>query len=190
MKWGTWMIGAALLAASPVAAQAPDHHAVMAEQVEAMAPFAWMDGHWRGTASQVGPGGPIELVQTERVGPFLEGSVKVVEGRGYDPDTGKVEFNALGVVHYDTATKAYTLNAVANGQRGTFPIELRENGFDWFIERGPAKIRYETRLEEGRWHETGFVAMPGREEMKFFEMTLERIADSDWPVAGTLPMAD
>ena len=165
----------------------PDHHAVMAAQTDAMKPFAWLDGQWRGTAWSQTLGGRITLTQTERVGPFLGGSVKVVEGRGYDPKTGGTEFNAIGVIHYDPDLKAYTLNAVANGQRGTFPIVLKDNGFDWFIERGPVKIRYETRRKGAQWHETGFMALGDRPETKFFEMTLDRIGASDWPATTPVP---
>lgn len=191
MKTLLLAFAASLAVSTPaMAQQAPDHHAIMAAQAEAMQPFDWMVGKWRGHAWQMGPGGRIELIQTERVGPFLAGSVRVVEGRGYDPATGKTEFNALGVINYDLAAKTYTLSASANGQKGDFPIELREGGFDWFIDRGPVKLRYEARLEDGKWHETGYLSMPGRDEVKFFEMTLERIGDSDWPMAGTVGMAD
>lgn len=185
------VVAAALAMASPaMAQQRPDHHEVMAAQAEAMAPFAWMTGKWRGNATQQGQEGAIELIQTERVGPMLSGSVMVVEGRGYDPATGEVQFNALGIISYDPATQSYGFDAHANGERGQFVIELVQGGFNWFIKRGPAKIRYEVRPTDGRWIETGFIAMAGREEMQFYHMELDRIRDDEWPLAGYVPMED
>lgn len=184
------MAAAVVLASPALAEQQPDHHDVMASQAEAMVPFQWMVGEWRGNATQRGPGGVIELIQTERVGPMLSGSVMVVEGRGYDPETGTTEFNALGIISYDPASGSYGFDAHANGQRGHFKIEIVEDGFDWFIERGPVNIRYEVRPTDGRWIETGFVAMPGREETQFYHMELDRIGDGDWPLVGAVPMED
>lgn len=40
------------------------------------------------------------LVQTDRFGPFLGGSVKVIDGSGYLPD-GTVGFNSLGIISLD-----------------------------------------------------------------------------------------
>jgi hypothetical protein len=47
------------------------------------------------------------LVQTERIGPFLGGSTKVIEGCSYD-DAGAARFNAFGIVSYDPATRSYS----------------------------------------------------------------------------------
>lgn len=45
-----------------------------------------MDGVWRGDGWTVlGNGQKHSVTQTERIGPFLGGSVKVIEGRGYEP---------------------------------------------------------------------------------------------------------
>ena len=182
---------AAMTIASPLhAQQPPDHHEVMARQAAAMKPFEWMHGSWRGEAVQRGPSGAVQLVQTERAGPMLEGSVLVVEGRGYDPETGKTDFNALGVIGFDVASGAYTLRAHANGQYGDFPVTLVDGGFNWSMQRGPATIRYEARGGDGTWVETGYVTMPGREEMQFFRMELTRIGEGDWPLGGTVPMED
>lgn len=51
-----------------------------AGQRAAMPPLAFMDGEWRGTAWTLLPSGEKHtLSQTERIGPFLDGSVKVIE---------------------------------------------------------------------------------------------------------------
>src|SRR5438045_5771821 len=93
----------------------PDSAALIKAQREAMLPLAFMDGVWRGPAWTILPSGQKHAItQTERIGPFLDGSVKVIEGRGYDPD-GKVTFNAFGTISYNPATHAYTLHSYALG---------------------------------------------------------------------------
>ena len=97
----------AAAAASPAQAQRPDPEALLAAQRTAMARLAAMDGVWRGPAWTVLPTGERhEVTQTERIGPFLGGSVKGIEGRGYDA-SGRVTFNAFGTVSFDPARQAY-----------------------------------------------------------------------------------
>jgi len=48
----------------------------------------------------------LAITQTERIGPFLDGSVKVIEGKGYEAD-GKPTFNSFGTISFNAATKAY-----------------------------------------------------------------------------------
>ena len=63
-----------------VAAQTPPNPAALiSAQRDAMKPLAYMDGVWRGPAWTILPSGVKHTVtQTERIGPFLEGSVKVI----------------------------------------------------------------------------------------------------------------
>ena len=73
----------------------PDPAVLMAAQREAMKPLAIFDGVWRGTAWTLLPNGEKHSVtHTERVGSFMSGSVKVIEGREYKAD-GTVAFNAF-----------------------------------------------------------------------------------------------
>src|SRR2546429_4770391 len=95
----------------PASAQGrPDPAMTIAAQREAMKAFAALDGVWRGPAWTILPSGEKHnITQTERIGPFLDGSVKVIEGRGYNAD-GSVGFNAFGIISYDPATHAYNLH--------------------------------------------------------------------------------
>src|SRR6266567_2308978 len=90
----------AALPPSVVAQARSDPATLIAAQKEAMVPLGFMDGVWRGPAWTILPSGERHNVtQTERIGPLLDGSVKVIEGRGYDTD-GKVTFNAFGTISY------------------------------------------------------------------------------------------
>lgn len=121
-----------------------------------------------------------ELTQTERIGSALDGSVKVIEGRGYEAD-GTVGFNALAIISYDMKTQAYGMRSYAHGQVGDFTVTLTTDGFTWDIPAGPMTIRYTATFKDGTWHEVGDRIVPGKDAMRFFEMTLTRIGDTDWP---------
>lgn len=127
---------------STVCAQGrPDPATLIAAQRDAMKAFAGMDGVWRGPAWTILQSGQKHnITQTERIGPFLDGSIKVIEGRGYNED-GSVGFNAFGTISYDPATKAYMLHSYALGRAGDFVIKPSADGYVWEIPAGPMTIR-------------------------------------------------
>jgi hypothetical protein len=180
------LLAAAAGAASPASGQQEDPATLLAAQRAAMAPLAMMDGVWRGSAWTVLPSGRHEITQTERIGPFLGGSVKVIEGRGYDPD-GTVTFNAFGTISYDPARRVYTLHSYAQGRSGDFTLTPTADGYVWEIPAGPMTIRYTATIRDGAWREVGDRIVPGREPVRFFEMNLRRVGDTDWPAAGAIP---
>src|SRR5437870_2336891 len=164
----------------------PDSQAILAAQRKALARLAFMDGVWRGPAWTILPSGEKHAVtQTERIGPFLDGTVKVIEGRGYD-ESGKVTFNAFGTVSYSPDTDRFTLHSYALGSVGDFNLTPSADGYVWEIPAGPVTIRYTAVFKDGAWKEVGDRIAPGKEPMRFFEMNLKRIGDSDWPSAGAI----
>jgi len=178
----------AITAASLIASAQgrPDPAVVIAAQKEAMANLSFMDGVWRGPAWAISPSGEKHnVIQTERVGPFLDGSVKVVEGKGYSAD-GKVSFNALGVISYNVEKRAYNLRTYAQGNVGDFVLTLTNDGVSWEIPAGPMTIRNTAVIKDGVWKEVGERIMPGRDPVRFVELTLTRVGDSTWPAAGAV----
>ena len=183
----SWLVMTAAVCPLTVVAQGrPDSAALIALQREAMASFAFMDGVWRGPATTTLPTGDRHAItQTERIGPFLDGSVRMIEGRGYAPD-GKVTFNALGIISYNPATRSYSMRSYAQGHAGDFALERTADGFAWEIPAGPMTIRYAAVVKDGVWTEVGDRVAPGKDPVRFFEMKLRRIADSDWPAGGAV----
>ncbi|MBL8519754.1 MAG: DUF1579 domain-containing protein, partial [Betaproteobacteria bacterium] len=110
MKTPTLLAVCTLVASflSPLAhAQFQDTAKLLGEQREAMKALSKMDGVWRGPAWTIlADGKKHELTQTERIGNLLGDTIKLIEGRGYEPD-GQTSFNAFGVVSYDVAKKAF-----------------------------------------------------------------------------------
>lgn len=164
----------------------PDPAQVIAAQQGAMGRLSFMDGVWRGPAWTILPSGDKHTItQTERIGPFLDGSVKVIEGRGYDQD-GTVTFNAFGTISYDPATHAYTMHSYAQGHVGDFMLTPTADGFTWEIPAGAILIRYSATIKGGVWREVGDRLLPGQEPIRFFEMNLKRMGDTTWPAAGAV----
>lgn len=158
----------------------------IAAQREAMAALDRLDGKWRGPAWILLPTGERHhMTQTERVGPFLDGTVKLIEGRGYDED-GSVSFSAFAIISYDADRRTYGMRSYARGNMGDFAITPTEDGFVWEIPAGPAIIRYTAVIKDGTWHEIGERVASGQEPIRFVEFTLTRIGDTDWPEAGTV----
>jgi len=181
------LLAAILAAASTGLAQGPpDPKVLIAAQREGMAPLAFMNGVWRGPATTTLPSGEVHnITQTERIGPFLDGSIKVIEGRGYEPD-GRVGFNAFAVISYDPAKKGYTMRSYAQGRSGDFVLTPTSDGFVWEIPAGPMTIRYTAVVKDGKWREVGDRIMPGQPPVRFFEMNLVKVGDTDWPGAGAI----
>jgi hypothetical protein len=171
-----------ILPLAPAPAQTADPQ-VIAAQRDAMARLAWMDGVWRGPATTQTQTGPHSVTQTERIGPMLGGTLKVMEGRGYNAD-GSTGFNAFGILSYDPATSAYRLHSYAQGRAGDFELTPTADGYVWTIPAGPFSIRYTATLAGGTWTEVGDRIVEGQPPQRFFEMHLTRVADTDWPAAN------
>lgn len=157
----------------------------IADQRRAMTALSFMDGTWRGDAQSAQRSGGF--VQTERVGLMLDGTVRVVEGRGHDAAGGTV-FNALGIISYDPVRRAYSMRSYAMGFVGDYPIIVRPDGFSWSHPAEPGvTMRYNATIRDGEWHEVGERVAEGAPPVRAFEMRLRRIGPSDWPQAGAVP---
>ena len=180
------VLTAVTMPSSALAQGRPDPAALIQAQREALAPLAFMDGVWRGPAwTLLDSGEKHNITQTERIGPFLDGSVKVIEGRGYGAD-GKVSFNAFGTISYSPETRHYTLHSYALGRVGDFVLTPAADGYVWEIPAGPMTIRYTAVIKDGTWHEVGDRIVPGKEAVRFFDMSLKRVGDTTWPAAGAV----
>ena len=142
----------------------------------------------RRPAWSITPNGRHDITQTERIGTFLGGSVRVIEGRGYNAD-GTVGFNALGVISFDPATNSYTISSWAMGHNGVFPFRVTAEGYEWEVAAGPgATIRYSATVTADTLREIGFLVAGSAPPRQIFEMNLRRVGPTDWPGAGAIPM--
>ena len=183
---GTWMAVAAALAigtAAPALAQEL-RPAGTQEQRDAMQRLSWMDGEWTGAAAvYAGPDRTVSHSHTERIGPMIGGSLKVIEGRTTEAH-GSVSFNAFAVISWDDETDRYIMRSYANGQAGDFPLEVTPDGFKWTTPARGGFMEYVTVHSGDDWVETGDFVMEGRPPMRVIELRLHRRGDSDWPAAN------
>ncbi len=150
---------------------------------EPMAKLGFMRGIWIGPAEGTLPdGSTYKVMQTERMGPMLGGDIIVIEGRGYKED-GSTGFNAFGVVSFNQVTKKYEMRSYAMGYGGTFELTPTENGYVWEIPAGQGAImRYTATVKDGHWREVGEYIATGKPPAKVFEMNLEHVSDTHWPL--------
>lgn len=182
---GLILAAAAAFIAAPAVAQVPIPNPDRIEaQTEAMKPLAWMDGVWRGSAWFATPEGRTQLIHTERVGPMIAGSLKVIEGKSYTA-AGATEagFNAFAVISHDPQG-GYVMRSYAQGRAGDFPLTLTPDGWNWSA--GP--VTYKTVFKDGVWSERGDYTPPGGgPSRQVFSMEMRRIAATRWPVDGAVP---
>jgi len=169
-------------------AQQHDPAPLMRAQREAMEAIRPMDGAWRGPAWTLQPDGKKRhLMQTERIGPFLGETVKVIEGRGYEED-GSIGFNAFGIISFDPATKKYSVRSYALGRHGDFPFTPTPDGYAWEVPAGPnAVIKYRGTIKGDTLVEIGHFHAADRPPVQVFEMNLKRLGNSDWPAGQAIP---
>ena len=182
------LMGVVVIAAAPATAQQGyDPGPRIAAQKEAMKALAMLDGEWRGPAKTLLNDGTWHTItQTERVGPMLDGAVKVIEGRGYEAD-GSVSFNAFAVISYDPDRKTYSMRSYTSGRQGDYPIVPTSTGFRWEIQAGPQmKIEYEATVKDGVWTEVGTRVPANGPAVKFIEFSVTRLKDATWPAAGVV----
>ena len=78
------------------------------------------------------------------------------------------------------------MRSYAQGRSGDFSFTPTADGFQWEIPAGPMTIRYTAVVKDGSWHEVGDRVLPDGQAVRFFEMNLSRLGDSDWPAAGAI----
>jgi hypothetical protein len=140
-----------------------------------MKKLAFLVGQWQEDASITrGPGGPIQVRQTEQVQFKLDSLVLLIEGTGRDAKTGEVAFNALATVSFDEATKTYRLRAHNDGRYLETELIVADRGFEWGYTAGLAKVSNRMTIDEsGRWIEHTDVVNNGSPQ-RLLEMRLSR----------------
>lgn len=184
-----FMMGLMLLISMDIHAQ-PGAAERLDSQRGAMAALSALDGEWRGTATVWNrDGSTLELTQTERVGTLLDGTVRLIEGRGYGPD-GATVFHAVALLTWDPETRGYNMRSHTGGHSGDYPLQATGDGFAWELPAGPGVVRYRAKVDGATWHQTGHFHPPEGEPVRTFEMKLERIGDTGWPSAGAVGPGD
>jgi hypothetical protein len=171
------LTAAAMLAlAAPAGAQTTPPTAAHATDA-----LSFLDGRWEGEGWNIDRQTRQREAfrHVERVGPRLDGGVRLLEGRAFGPD-GKLVFNALGVVSA-RAGGGYELRAYSPEGGGAFEAAVRGPGvLEWVIPAGPGRVVYVITVKDGVWEETGHFTGPDNQPRQFFFMRLERTGEASW----------
>jgi hypothetical protein len=161
-------------AAGSLPAQTPDPAATRA----AIEQLRFMVGRWRGQAWQQRGAERVQTEMLEVVEPKLDGSVLLVEGRGWIPMPGapdRVVHHALGVVSYDPVARKFTLRSyLSTGQSGDFTLTLVEGGVSWARDVPGGRIRNTAHYSPTEWHEIGEFSRDGTTWTQVMEIRLQR----------------
>jgi len=161
-------------AGGPVAAQAPDPALTRA----AIEQLKFMVGRWQGQAWQQRGAERVQTEMLEVVEPKLDGSVLLVEGRGWISTPGtpdRVVHHALGIVSYDPEVKKFTLRSyLSTGQYGDFALTLVEGGVSWTREVPGGRIRNTAHYSTSEWREIGEFSRDGTTWTQIMEIRLQR----------------
>ncbi|MCB0495199.1 MAG: DUF1579 family protein [Cyclobacteriaceae bacterium] len=154
--------------------KAQDMSMSVKQQIEKLSPLV---GQWEGTGwYQQGPNNRYEIKQTENVESILNGTLLLVEGKGYVNDS--LAFNAMAFFSYDPYKKEYVIEShLMDGKATVAKGFFKEDGtFQWGFEfpNGQGQIRYIITFDESNWHETGEYSRDGNQWYKTFEMNLTR----------------
>jgi hypothetical protein len=150
------------------------------EQREAMKRLDFLVGKWSGEARLLrGPGGWVEMLQTEEAGYKLEGLILVIEGVGRTKSGGQAVLQAFGIISYDDETGTYWMRAFNDGRFLETEVELLEEGkgLSWGFTLGEIKTKSVLRItERGEWTEQAEITMGSEPAKKLLELTVRRLA--------------
>lgn len=189
-KPGTIFVGALMaLAATPLEAQTAADAArvapALATQREEMSKLANYDGVFAGKWQVFKPDGSVAENghAVHRIGPFLGGTIKMIEGRFYS-DPSAPAFRGMIVLTYNIAQKAWKFNVFGMG--GSFEVmpTLNENGYSFNVPGGSPENfkRIVITVTPTSWAEQIYLHRAGEEPFKLFDMHLDRVGPSDWPL--------
>lgn len=183
-------IGLVLALAGPAFARQPGPPSAAAaaarkaDHAQRMAALAFLHGSWKGDGWMAfGPNRRETFAQTERIGPFLDGDVLLIEGTGLAGDAAsRPVHHAFAVISPAENGDGYEFRSYANQRAGTFAARLvRPGALEWSLTTPGGEIRYLIAVEGDTWRETGERSGDGGKTWTpFFEMNLRRAGPASW----------
>lgn len=145
----------------------------------AMQAISFFAGSWEGEGwMRRGPTEPTPFRSSERVESRLGGRLLIVEGLHHDKESDQVVHHAVATISYDAETSKYRfLSHLEDGRSGDYLGQLEDGAFVWGYEVPHGKIRFNIRITEDHWSETGEFSADGAQWNQFFAMELDRKGD-------------
>ncbi len=133
-------------------------------------------GQWSGSGWIMHEKGRETFNGTETVLRKLDGLALLVEGN-FKNKEGVIVHETLAILSPNTKTKNYDFRTyLANGINGEQELKAVGNTWQWGFQIPNGAIRYDIKIENDTWIETGEISRDnGKTWMKFFEMNLKRV---------------
>lgn len=152
------------------------------EVQRALSHLAAFDGVWSGPVERIDPDGKvIKLAMIARVGPMLDGTIRVLEERTGTLD-GRPVFHLVAVFSFASTTQEYTIHTYARGRVGSAVLHPTPDGY--FFEmpgEDGATMRFTWKVGDGGWRETVERLVAGHPPFAEARIQLKRTGTSDWP---------
>jgi hypothetical protein len=168
----------ACVAAVPAFAQTPDFG--RDEQLAEMKKLDWMIGEWKGSGTSTMPGRAGTSDVYEKIERRLDGLALLVEGVGRKTEAGKETkvHHALAMLRWAPDCKCYRFPS--HTMHGSFvDAEMRimeDKRVVWGFKTPGGEMRYTIRhTDKGQWNEIGEMSRDGKNWIKHFDMTLDRV---------------
>ena len=187
-------LAAVCLATAPAMAQNAAEVAriapILSAQKAEMDRLASYDGVYSGPWQIFKPdGSPAERGSTvHRVGPFLGGTIKIMEGRNYSSE-GALVFNGMMVFSHNVKSKAWKMDVFAFGEAFEVKPIFTDTGY-YFDAPGaePDGFRRITiTVTPTTWEEEVYDHHPAKPPVRLFSMKLKRVGATDWPLGRPNP---
>jgi hypothetical protein len=142
--------------------------------------LAFLVGEWSGEATVLrGPGQVVDLDQSESVQFKLDGLVLMIEGVGRSKSDGKPALQALGLITFDDASRAYRMRAFNDGRWLESDIQIVEEGraISWGFSLGEMSTKSILRIDDnGAWTEKAELTIGTRPPIPLLNLTVRRVA--------------
>src|SRR5215831_16264183 len=147
-------------------------------QRAAMKKLGFLVGKWSGEARMLrGPGGLVEMRQTEEAEYKLDGLILTIEGVGRTTPDDKPVLQAFGVISYDDENGSYTMRAFNDGRYLETDLKLADEGkgATWGFNFGSIKTSSVLRVnEKGEWTEQAEIAIGTDPPRKLLDLNVKR----------------
>lgn len=147
-------------------------------QREAMARLVAMSGTWRGPA-QAHAQAYSSLYFSTRAERDMDGLLLFIRSSGYaDSDRSDSPLvNALHIVSFNDASRAYEVRSYIDGRAATMEARLLDGHLQWRRPAGQAIERTTIAIRDGQWHEISDISRDGGATWTpLTEMRLARVA--------------
>ena len=142
---------------------------------EQMAKLKQWEGHWTGMSTSQMQGKTESSAVDENIELKVDGHAFLINGIARNKE-GKVVHEALGVLSFDTKENRYRFRSWLRDGRSAdaWFLALSDTDYQWGFEVPTGRVRYNIKVSQDSWVESGEYSSDGNQWFPFFQMQLTR----------------